>query len=192
MFERSLLRHLEAQSASVRLGIEEFARRQEMAEDLIRKMHETRRHQVLEISQDQDNVHIDDIFAESSSTLEVQSRLSAPKPHHEALSISRVSRDKTDIKLSQLQSSISECSCSCHTRRWLRSPKSLHWVLGSLVMGHSSWQFLTRRCDTSACRHHSATSVTASYAFPRWFMHRIVSIRVTNEVKRGPELLLRV
>jgi hypothetical protein len=192
MFGRSLLRHLEAQSASVRLGIEEFGRRQEMAEELIRKMHETKGLQIQEISQDREHIHIDSIFAESSSTLEVQSRLSAPKPHPESSYTSKVSRGETDIKLSQFESFSSSCSCSCHTRDWLKSPKMLQSVLGSLVMGHNSFPFLTRRCDNLACRDHSAPSLTASYAFPRWFAHRIISIRATSEAKRGPELLLRV
>lgn len=191
MFGRSLLRHLGAQTASMHLGIGAFGRHQEMAEELIQKVHETRERQIHESFQ----IPGRDIYnasAEPGSPLQLRSRLSAPKPHPESPYTSKVSGGETDIKLSQLESSISGCVCSCHTRKWFKSPKMLHSVLGSLIMGHNSLPFLTQRCDNLACRDHSATSVTASYAFPRWFAHRIISIRVTNEVKRGPELLLRV
>lgn len=191
MFGRSLLRHLGAQTASMHLGIGAFGRHQEMAEELIKKVHETKGRQIHESFQIQER-DIDNASAESSSTLQLRSRLSAPKPHHESSYTSKVSRGETDIKPSQLESSISGCSCSCHTRDWLKSPKILQSVLGSLVMGHNSLPFLTRKCDNLACRDHSAPSLTASYAFPRWFAHRIISVRATSEAKRGPELLLRV
>lgn len=175
----------------MQLGIEGFGRHQEMAEELIKKVHENRERQIHESFQIPER-DIDNASAESSSTLQLRSRLSAPKPHPESSYTSKVSRGETDIKPSKFESSISGCSCSCHTRHWLKSPKKLHSVLGSLVMGHNSLPFLTRRCDNLACRDHSTPSLTASYAFPRWFAHRIISIRATSEAKRGPELILRV
>ena len=92
----------------------------------------------------------------------------------------------------QLESHTSLCFCSCHSRTRLRSPSLLHPILGSLTMGYDSLPFLERSCDNKACRNHSAKSFTASYAFPEWFLRRIITVRATSEVKRGPELLLRV
>jgi len=191
MFERSLVRHLEAQTASIRLGIEEFGSHQEMAEGLIRKLPETKERQIHDRLQIQE-CNIDNASAASSSALELRSRPSAPELLSESSYTSEVSRAEIGVKFAQLKSSISGCSCSCHTRHWLKSPKILHWVFGSLVMGHNSLPFLTQRCDNLACQDRSAPSVAASYAFPRWFAHRIIFIRASNEVKRGPELLLRV
>jgi len=191
MFGRSLVRHLEAQTASIRLGIEEFGRHQEMAEGLIRKLPETKERQIHDRLQIQER-DIDNASAAASSALELRSRPSAPKLLSVSSYTSEVSRTEIGVKSGQLESSISGCFCSCHTRQWLKSPKILRWLLGTLVMGHNSMPFLTQRCNNLACRDHSAPSVAASYAFPRWFVHRIIFIRASNEVRRGPELLLRV
>lgn len=131
MFERSLVRHLEAQTASIRLGIEEFGSHQEMAEGLIRKLPETKERQIHDRLQIQE-CNIDNASAASSSALELRSRPSAPELLSESSYTSEVSRAEIGVKFAQLKSSISGCSCSCHTRHWLKSPKILHWVLARL------------------------------------------------------------
>ncbi len=84
-----------------------------------------------------------------------------------------------------------ECSCACHNKSSLRSPKNLDAIFGSLWIGYSAQPWRTRTCDSADCGGRS-TSINYTYAFPQWLLNRMVSLRIAYNQSRGPELCLRV
>lgn len=83
------------------------------------------------------------------------------------------------------------CTCACHKRSRIKSPSYLNAVFGSLLVGYSAKPWVTRTCDSADCRSRS-TTVTYTYAFPHWFLNRIVTLKMAYDQSRGPELCLRV
>ena len=83
------------------------------------------------------------------------------------------------------------CRCSCHKKGNLKSPKFLTTILGSLMVGYNAIPGLAQRCNDPSCKGQS-TNITYTYAFPDWFVSRVVYLNFKNEQSRGPELCLRV
>ncbi len=83
------------------------------------------------------------------------------------------------------------CRCSCHKKGSLKSPKFLTTVLGSIMVGYNAIPGLAQKCNDPSCKGQS-TNVTYTYAFPDWFVSRVVQFNFKNEQLRGPELCLRV
>ena len=134
----------------------------------------------------------DSIVTQSNSVVELTSRFSAATSPPEPSSTSTSSRGEVGPRVSQAGSSHSSCFCSCHRWNGLRSPKLLRSLLGFLAVSYDSLPFIGYKCDNLACRNHLAASFHASYVFPQWFTQRTISIRATSELRKGPELLLRV
>lgn len=84
-----------------------------------------------------------------------------------------------------------DCDCACHKRGEIWSPSCLHAVLGSLFIGYSMNPWMTRKCDSKDCRGHS-TFITYTYAFPQWFLNKMIRMKMAYDQSRGPELCLRV
>lgn len=82
------------------------------------------------------------------------------------------------------------CTCACHKRSRIKSPSYLNAVFGSLLVGYSAKPWVTRTCDSADCRSRS-TTVTYTYAFPHWFLNRIVTLKMAYDQSRWPELCLR-
>lgn len=85
----------------------------------------------------------------------------------------------------------SACCCICHRRCQLKSPRSLNALLGSLFVGYQTSPWSAQTCSNSDCRRRSK-KLTYVYAFPRWFLARILLINVAYDQSKGPELNLRV
>ena len=83
------------------------------------------------------------------------------------------------------------CRCSCHKKGSLKSPRSLTTILGSIMVGYNAIPGLAQRCNDPSCKGQS-TNITYTYAFPEWFVSRVVYLNFKNEQSRGPELCLRV
>ena len=83
------------------------------------------------------------------------------------------------------------CRCSCHKRGSLKSPKFLTTILGSIMVGYSAIPGVAQRCNDPSCKGQS-TKITYTYAFPEWFISRVVYFNFNNEQLRGPELCLRI
>ena len=186
------------QSASIRLSIEELSRHQEMCEELMRSAQKTREGQRYEVMHHKEQSYLtatDSIpVTESNSVVEFTSRFSAARTTSppESSGISTSSRGEVGPRTSQPGSSHPSCFCSCHRWKRIRTPKLLHSFLGFLAVSYDSLPFLGYKCDNLACRNHLAASFHASYIFPQWFTQRTISIRATSELRKGPELLLRV
>ena len=85
----------------------------------------------------------------------------------------------------------SACGCVCHRRSQFKSPRSLNALLGSLFVGYQSSPWSTQKCSNSDCRQRSK-KFTYVYAFPQWFLARILVVDMAYSQSRGPELCLRV
>lgn len=85
----------------------------------------------------------------------------------------------------------SACGCVCHQRSQFKSPRSLNALLGSLFVGYQASPWSTQTCSNSNCRQRSK-KLTYVYAFPKWFLARILVVDMAYTQSRGPELCLRV
>ena len=83
------------------------------------------------------------------------------------------------------------CRCSCHKKGSLKSPKFLTTILGSIMVGYNAIPGLAQRCNDSSCKGQS-TNITYTYAFPEWFVSRVLYVNFKKEQLKGPELCLRV
>lgn len=83
------------------------------------------------------------------------------------------------------------CNCACHKRGRIRSPYYLNAVFGSLLIGYTGQPWGARTCNGTDCRGRS-TCITYSYAFPQWFLNRMVTLKMVHDQSGGPELCLRV
>ena len=83
------------------------------------------------------------------------------------------------------------CRCSCHKKCSLKSPKFLTPMLGSIMVGYNTIPGLAQRCNDPSCKGQS-TNITYTYAFPEWFVRRVVYFNFKNEQLKGPELCLRI
>ena len=59
------------------------------------------------------------------------------------------------------------------------------------MVGYNAIPGLAQRCNDPSCKGQS-TNITYTYAFPDWFVSRVVYLNFKNEQSRGPELCLRV
>lgn len=96
----------------------------------------------------------------------------------------------TSIKLTRNRCD-SACGCVCHRRSQFRSPRSLNALLGSLFVGYQTSPWSAQMCSNSDCRRRSK-KLTYVYAFPRWFLARILLVNLAYDRSKGPELILRV
>ena len=85
----------------------------------------------------------------------------------------------------------SACGCMCHRRSQFKSPRSLNALLGSLFVGYQASPWSSQTCSNSGCRQRSK-KFTYVYAFPQWFLARILVVDMAYSQSRGPELCLRV
>lgn len=106
--------------------------------------------------------------------------------HSESVSLSNIIR----IKLAR-NSCDSACRCVCHRRSQFKSPRSVNALLGSLFVGYQASPWSTQTCSSSDCRQRSK-KLTYVYAFPQWFLARILVVDMAYSQSRGPELCLRV
>ena len=90
-----------------------------------------------------------------------------------------------------LSTGIPYCTCACHKRIRLRSPKFMSTIIGSLFVGYSATPWLPPTSNKTCCRLHSIYA-TYTYAFPRWFVDCLITFRMTYYWARGPELCLRL
>ena len=58
------------------------------------------------------------------------------------------------------------------------------------MVGYNALPGLAQRCNDPSCKGQS-TNITYTYAFPDWFVSRVVYLTFKNEQSRGPELCLR-
>lgn len=84
------------------------------------------------------------------------------------------------------------CSCRCHFKRSLKSPKFLRDILGSLFLGYSGLPILAPPCNESSCRRRSSPAVDITYYFPFWFLSKVFSVNLSLISLGGTRVLLRV
>lgn len=83
------------------------------------------------------------------------------------------------------------CTCACHKRTRFRSPKFLNTIVGSLFLGYNASPLFGQRCNKEHCRRPSR-GITYTYAFPRWFVDRVIVFRMSTTMPKGPELCIRI
>ena len=84
-----------------------------------------------------------------------------------------------------------DCSCTCHKTSRFRSPTFMTTIVGSLFLGYNAVPWFSRNCDSAFCRSHSS-KLAYTYAFPRWFVNRVIILKISNTRLGGPELCLRL
>lgn len=82
------------------------------------------------------------------------------------------------------------CSCRCHVRGDINSPRFAKQWMGSWSIGYGGISLLTRKCNEKQCHQRSGFRLTANYQFPRWIWSK--ALHMTLNTMAGPELLLRV
>lgn len=68
---------------------------------------------------------------------------------------------------------LNECSCRCHQRSVVRSPRNLSTFLGDVFLGCSSlpWCFSSfAQCNEQSCRRSQTSRIDLRYFFPHWHM----------------------
>lgn len=84
------------------------------------------------------------------------------------------------------------CTCACHRDSRRRSPKILDCIFGAFSAGYNYVPFMAQPCNIHTCQRRATPRATFTYAFPRWFCNRVVTVNASNMQNRAPELLLRV
>jgi hypothetical protein len=83
------------------------------------------------------------------------------------------------------------CSCLCHRPRYVQTPQSLDFLLGSLFMGYSGLPAQSQSCSERSCRQQSIPTVKVTYHFPQWLLGRAIQFALSISHMKGPELILR-
>lgn len=94
-----------------------------------------------------------------------------------------------DLRITRVMVCGCFCPCSCHRKRYFKSPTFLNQVLGSLFVGYNALPFLTTPCDSPQCRRNALSTTSLYYTFPHWFLDRIVAMKSRHP---GPDLQLKV
>ena len=81
------------------------------------------------------------------------------------------------------------CSCVCHTRSIVKSPRVLDAFIGKMNV-----QCTGRRhsCNEFHCRRSTESSFKVVYQLPKYIMSRYISLIMRHGPLSGPEFLLRV
>lgn len=82
-----------------------------------------------------------------------------------------------------------DCSCRCHYRAVIRSPRYLSNYLGDFFLGASNlpWCFSTLvQCNEQTCRRSKGPSAHLRYFFPSWFSASIASFSASFTLKMLP------
>ena len=84
------------------------------------------------------------------------------------------------------------CSCVCHQRGSLQTPKLLQSILGTLLIGYSGLPVLTKPCDQHSCHLRARPTSSITYFFPRWFVARAISLILSSTPLAGPVATLKM
>lgn len=106
-------------------------------------------------------------------------------PHSEFLPSEATAFDLT------LSSCGLNCTCTCHKRTRFRSPRFLNTIIGSLFLGYNASPLFGQKCNKEHCRS-PATDIRYTYKFPHWFVDRVVILKMSNNLPKGPELCIRL
>jgi hypothetical protein len=82
------------------------------------------------------------------------------------------------------------CSCSCHTRRRLKTPSILHDVFGSLFVGYTGFPSQGRQCTETTCAAYDGGApfrAEVKYFFPSWLLNKALIASFSN-MFLGPTL----
>ena len=101
-----------------------------------------------------------------------------------------VSSQATTIDLT-LSSCNLNCTYACHKRTRFRSPRFLNTIIGSLFLRYNASPLFEQRCNKEHYRRPSR-DITYTYAFPRWFLDRVIIFKMSTTMPKGPELCIRV
>ena len=96
----------------------------------------------------------------------------------------------TIVKFTRSSCSLT-CSCACHKVTRFKSPAFMSKIVGSLFLGYSAAPWFSQKCDRTVCRSHSS-KFAYTYAFPRWFVDRVVMLTIAHSTLKGPELNVRL
>ncbi|EXJ66684.1 uncharacterized protein A1O5_10355 [Cladophialophora psammophila CBS 110553] len=74
------------------------------------------------------------------------------------------------------------CSCVCHQKYSLNTPKIFQGIFGSLFLGYSGLPLGRQKCSKASCIRNTTFSVKATYHFPSWYFSRAVSLGIVNSL----------
>ncbi|KAH0848818.1 hypothetical protein AYO21_08262 [Fonsecaea monophora] len=76
------------------------------------------------------------------------------------------------------------CSCVCHQKCSVNTPKIFQGVFGSLFLGYSGLPLGRQKCSKASCTRNTTFSVKATYHFPSWYFSRAVSLGIVNTLSK--------
>ena len=75
------------------------------------------------------------------------------------------------------------CTCACHRRRRIRSPRFVDNFWGTLFLGYSAMPIMAPTCSESTCKRSTAPSISLTYYFPKWLLNRALSVALMNTLE---------
>lgn len=84
---------------------------------------------------------------------------------------------------------LKDCSCRCHHRSIIRSPRYLSNYLGDIFLGASNLPFCFSaliRCNEQTCRRSRSSSTELKYFFPSWVSRVMMSFSVSFTLQMLP------
>lgn len=120
-----------------------------------------------------------------------------PLPLNSPRDVRAQSGDSTALQtvkftISHYETHPSECRCSCHRTKYLKSPPYLHAMLGTIFIGYVALPMVSPKCDVIECNHNTSAAIQVDYYFPSWFLNRQIHFSFRNRHDSGPEHSLRV
>lgn len=128
--------------------------------------------------------------ADTSSTLGTKC-VTGVSSHVDAFDDNRHSSESVTLGLSYRAKCDSFCTCSCHKRRSVLSPRFFDRFIGSLFVAYAGLPMPSDCCDIPSCQGNSPARANIYYTFPRWLLQRMLNINIAYFQNWGPELLIR-
>ena len=83
------------------------------------------------------------------------------------------------------------CSCTCHRRTSLVTPRSIDSLVGFVAVGVSGSTILRRKCSERKCRRAPTTTLTFAYFFPSWYRLQAFQALLAFSASKGVTWSLR-
>ena len=91
------------------------------------------------------------------------------------------------------QACFPSCRCMCHQPRYMKSPRFLNNILGTMFFGYSGCPSGgLQNCTDSACLAQSEFRAYVNYYFPSWLLSKAMTLILMLGTANGPCLTLTV
>jgi hypothetical protein len=100
-------------------------------------------------------------------------------------------RDTISIKVKPTTKVCNDwCTCACHRRSSLRSPKIFDHFFGTLYLGYHSIPMMASTCTETSCWQQKSSNTSVMYYFPKWLMARAIFLALATSAE--PSVSLKI